>query len=351
MGLSRPVLAAPEAAPGLDIYSKAVVTSVTSSSANNAINFDENTVQPAIIEVKIISGAEKGRQVKAQYEEGIAGKLQVGDKVVINNPNSQGNYYVVDPYRLNYLLFFILLFFAVAIYFGHKRGIYSILGLVISVLIIFYYLIPQIIAGGRPLIVSLIAALLISVISLFVAHGFSKRTTIAFVSTIISLAIAVFTDLVMVYVSKLTGTSSEEALYLRFGNSPVDFQGILLGGILIGVLGILDDITTAQTAAVEEIHQANQTLSFADLYRRGLSVGREHIVSLINTLVLAYVGVFLPMILLLVSSKGGSLWVVMNSGLMAEEIVRTLVGSLVLVIAVPLTTFLAAYYYSKKNNL
>lgn len=334
----------------IDTYLRARVLSI--SITNPAKTTDqgqtENAEQTAATaELAIISGSDRGKQITAQYEPGIAGKLKIGDIVVVNKPGTQDSYYIIDPYRINSLIFYILLFFAVAIYFGRKRGIFAILGLVVSVLLIFYYLVPRIIAGGSPLGTSLITALLIAITSLFVAHGVSRRTAIAFAGTIISLGLAVITDLVLVYTTKLTGTGSEEAAYLQFGNSPVDLQGILLAGILIGVLGILDDITTAQVACVEEIHSANSSLTFRELYERGLSVGREHIASLINTLVLAYVGVSLPIILLIVSSKGGSLWVVMNNGFMAEEIVRTLVGSLTLVVAVPLTTFLAAHYYSR----
>ena len=337
-----------------DTYERARVISVsfsTNTAAQTAV--DAGTGQPGLTaKVEVTSRENKGKQMTVQYEAGIAGNLTAGDEVVVNVPGAEeGAAYVVDPYRLNRLVLFILLFFAVAIYFGRRRGFFAILGLVISVLIIFYFMIPRIIAGGNPLGVSLVAAFMIAVISLFVAHGVSKRTVIAFVGTIISLAIAVVADLIMVYSTKLTGTGSEEAAFLQFGSSPVDLQGILLAGILISVLGILDDITTAQAACVEELHNANPSFSIAELYRRGLSVGREHIASLINTLVLAYVGVSLPIILLIMSSKGGTLWVVMNSGFMAEEIVRTLVGSLVLVIAVPLTTFLAAYYYSRQKML
>ncbi len=324
-------LAASDSNSSADLYFRARVLSVN---AND-------------VEIKAISGPEKGKKVVALYEEAIAGKLKAGDVVVVDKTGGeQENYFIVEPYRINQLILFVLIFFAVAIYFGRRRGVFAIIGLIISILIIFYFLIPQMIAGKSPLATALIAALLITITSLFVAHGVTKRTTVAFAGTVISLGITVIVDLILVYSTKLTGNSSEEAMFLQLGDKPFDLQSVLLAGILIGVLGILDDITTAQAACVEEIHAANPTFTRKELYRRGLSVGREHIASLVNTIVLVYVGVSLPLILLFVSNKGGSLWVVMNSGFIAEEIVRTLVGSLVLVIAVPLTTFLAAYYYS-----
>lgn len=346
--------AAPETGEKLgnssDVYERARVISV--SAGESKVGMDASSGQALTAEVELISGNDKGKRITVQYEIGIAGNLAPDDEVVINSPGlDRSSAYVVDPYRLNRLALYALLFFAIAIYFGRRRGFFAILGLIVSVLIIFYYMIPRIIAGGSPLGVSLVAAFLITVISLFVAHGMSVRTAIAFAGTIISLAIATVLDLVLVYSTKLTGTGSEEASFLQFGTNSVDLRGVLLAGILIGVLGILDDITTAQVACVEELHNANPSFSMAELYQRGLSVGREHIASLINTLVLAYVGVSLPIILLIMSNKGGILWVVLNSGFMAEEIVRTLVGSLVLVLAVPLTTFLAAYYYRSEKMI
>jgi uncharacterized membrane protein len=142
---------------------------------------------------------------------------------------------------------------------------------------------------------------------------------------------------------------SEEAFYLQFApGASINLRGLLLGGIIIGVMGILDDITTAQTAVVEQIYHANPTLSARELYQRGSIVGREHILSLVNTLVLAYTGASLPLILLFKIYERPA-WVTLNSEIIMEEIIRMLVGSITLIIAVPITTFIAAEYYSKKK--
>ena len=133
------------------------------------------------------------------------------------------------------------------------------------------------------------------------------------------------------------------------GNS-IDVRGLLLGGILIGVLGVLDDITTAQAAAIEEISLANDKLGFRELYRRGISIGKEHIASLVNTLVLAYVGASFPVVLLYMLHKNIPMWLLLNSNFIAEEIIRTVVGSTALVLAVPLTTVMSAYFFSQKSN-
>ncbi|MCX6779901.1 MAG: YibE/F family protein, partial [Candidatus Magasanikbacteria bacterium] len=281
-------------------------------------------------------------------------KVSEGETVILAHPpRTQGAirdvYYIVDKYRLPSLGYLTLVFFALAIYFGGRRGVTAILGLVFSILIIFYFIIPHILNGGDPLKVCLVGSFAIVLVSLYLSHGFNKRTSIAVVSSIFALALAVGVDFIFVHFAKLSGAGTEEAFYLQFGSAALNLRGILLGGIILGVLGVLDDVTTGQAAAVEEIHLANSNLKFTDLYTRGLSVGREHITSLVNTLVLAYVGASFPLLLLYNSQKLQPVWIVVNSNFMAEEIVRTLVGSAVLVVAVPLTTFLAATFYSNKK--
>ncbi len=148
----------------------------------------------------------------------------------------------------------------------------------------------------------------------------------------------------------LFGMGSEESLFILGDLPGISLKGLLLGGIMLGLLGVLDDITTAQSAVVDELKQANQSLSFSELYRRGLSVGREHIASLINTLFLAYAGASLPLFLLFSLNQGQELWMIFNNEMIAEEIVRTLVGSTGLILAVPITTALAAYVFQKRSS-
>lgn len=310
------------------------------------------------LQLEILNGDKKGQQVIIDHGSSFAitiyQKVSVGETVILAHPpRTQGAirdvYYIVDKYRLPSLVWFTLIFFGLAVYFGRRRGLTAILGLIFSILIIFYFIIPRILNGADPLRICLVGSLAIVLISLYLSHGFNKRTSIAVLSSVLSLALAVGVDLIFVHFAKLSGAGTEEAFYLQFGNFAVNLRGVLLGGIILGVLGVLDDVTTGQAAAVEEIHLSHPGRSFIDLYKRGLSVGREHITSLVNTLVLAYVGASFPLLLLFNNQKLQPLWMIINSNFMAEEIVRTLVGSAVLVVAVPLTTFLAAAVYSNKK--
>lgn len=345
--------AATAEAPAPDTYYRARVLRILESG-----DIDVDGVQQfhQKAELEILNGDEKGKHITIDHGAIFTiqdyQKIKEGEVVVINKPGSQpikDFYYITDKYRLPNVLMLVGIFFALAIFFGRKRGFTSILGLIFSTLVIFWYLIPRISAGHSPLTTGIFAALAIAFFSLYLSHGLNRRTTIAMVSTVLALGGAVILDILFVTIAKLSGTGTEEAFYLQLGGGTLDLRGILLTGILIGVLGVLDDITTAQAATVEEIHRANPSVTFTELYKSGLSVGREHIASLVNTLVLAYVGASFPLLLLYSMQKSTSLWVTLNSNFIAEELIRTLVGSSVLVLAVPLTTVLASWWVTRRK--
>ncbi|MEK7105665.1 MAG: YibE/F family protein [Patescibacteria group bacterium] len=279
--------------------------------------------------------------------------VEVGDRVVvIQSAGAEGEvfYALVDLYRVPALAIATGIFFLLAIIFGRLKGFTSILGLAASGAIIIYYVVPKLVAGADPLWTSLSASLLIATVSLFLAHGFNKRTAIAFLGTIITLLISAFVAVQVVTFTHLFGFGSEESFFVLADLPNLSLQGLLLAGIMLGLLGVLDDITTAQSAVVDELKQANPNLGFKELYRRGISVGREHIASLINTLFLAYAGASLPLFLLFYVNGTQSLAITLNNQMIAEEIIRTLVGSACLILAVPITTALAAWVFGRKKD-
>ncbi len=341
-------------APTPDTYYRARVVEILES---GNIDVDGVSQFHQKLQLEILNGDEKGKKIIIDHGATFAiqeyQKVQPGETVVITKPSSSpipDFYYITDKYRLPNVLILVVIFFGLAIFFGRKRGLTSIIGLLFSASVIFWFLIPRIISGHPPLGAAIIAALAITFLSLFLSHGFNRRTTIAMVSTLLALGGAILMDIAFVTFAKLSGTGSEEAFYLQIGTGTIDLRGVLLAGILIGVLGVLDDITTAQAATVEEIYLANPSVSLAQLYKSGLSVGREHIASLVNTLVLAYVGASFPLFLLYNMQKSTELWVTLNSNFIAEELIRTLVGSSVLVLAVPLTTILASWWMTRGSS-
>ncbi|MBI4250721.1 YibE/F family protein [Candidatus Uhrbacteria bacterium] len=339
-----------------DIYSRARVLRLLQKGEPDALAYSAIVQQ---VRVRMISGLEKGKEVTAQNtivsRQDATASLVAGDEVIVLASRAGGgdvDYYVVDYNRTMPLTLIFLLFIGLGIIFGRRHGLSALFGLGISLAILAYFIVPQIIHGRDPLLVSLVGSFSIAFLSIVVAHGIKKRTIVALISTFITLGSAAGFAILFVRTARLFGTGTEEAVLLQLGPlENINIQGLLLGGILIGTLGVLDDITTAQAAAIDELKKANPSLDFRALYRHGIDIGREHIAALINTLVLAYAAVSLPMFLLFSLYRTQPIWVVLSSDRVAEEIIRTLVGSSALILAVPITTVLAAWLFSRKRAI
>lgn len=313
-----------------------------------------------IVKLIVTSGKDNGKEITIRHGGQVSidtnQLVKKGEKVVVAKTSGGGEdggsgYYIADKYRLPPLLFAIIAFLALVIYFGRFKGFMSLIGLAFSVFILMKFILPLIIAGYSALLVTLIGSFVIAVVSIFLAHGFNKRTVISVFATLITLSIAIALAVLFVEIAHLFGGGSEEAAYLKLDPATnLNLQGLLLGGIIIGTLGVLDDITTAQVACVHELHEANRSLTAAELYRRGLTIGREHIASLVNTLVLAYAGASLPLFLMFTMNSVQPFWVTFNSEFIAEEVIRTLIGSMALVLGVPIATWLAARHLSKSKH-
>lgn len=339
-----------EPIPVQDVFLRGSVTDILAATSTTEFG------QTLLSQLLLVTLKDTGETKEIIYETSAAyaGRiLSEGDRVVIGKSIIAGEetYYISDVYRLGSLVWVGIALFILTIALVGRRGWYALAGLVISYLVIIYYLVPQVLGGAPPFLTAFFAGVAIATFSLFVAHGVYLRTTIAFISTITTIVASLILSYIVVASTRLSGLGTEEAFFLQYigGDATIDLRGLLLGGILIGTLGVLDDITTAQAAAVEEIHRANPTLSYLELYKRGLSVGREHIISLVNTLVLAYTGAALPLILLF-TVYPQPIWVTLNNEVVVEELVRMLIGSIALILSVPCTTVLAAYLFSDKGS-
>jgi len=335
--------------PFNDIY-KAEILEVKNEEQIKTEHFSSIT---ATLHVRLLDGNDKGAEVEAEYQDQLTNsdlqKMRPGDRIVVGKISTPDEtaYSVVDRYRLPALWWLVGLFVLCALVFGRVRGLMSLAGLLFSIAVLIYFIAPNLLAGKNPLLVTLVGAGGIIYVSIFLSHGFKQRTVIAVIGTVVTLLIAEVVSYFFVVSAQMLGKGTGDAFYLQQGFlGALDMRGLLLSGVIIGTLGVLDDITTAQAAAVEEIHAADRKLGFGELFRRGTSVGKEHIASLVNTLVLAYAGASLPLFLLLTLNSRQPLWVILNSEFMAEEILRGLVGSIALIIAVPITTSLAAWYFS-----
>lgn len=272
-------------------------------------------------------------------------RYNVGAKVVVQialDASNQQRYILYEPYRMPKIFFLVALFFLLGIVIAKWSGVRSLAGLLVSVALLLGVILPLIIQGYNAFLVSFIGVIVIATLSLYITHGHNVRTVIAVIATNATLVFAALISYVSVAFLSLLGLGSENALFLQSTAPNIQLQGVLLGGILIGALGVLDDITTSQTAAIDQLSKANPTLSAAQLYKAGIAIGREHIAALINTLALAYAGASLPLLLLFSIDIDLPWWVIINTESIAEEIIRTLVGSAALIIAVPITTHIAA---------
>lgn len=303
--------------------------------------------------VRFIDGDQKNSQMTLETSADKNQWVKSGDTVVVAKtigPNDQPVFNVMDQYRLPSLWPIILAFFLLVIFLSRLKGLGSIIGMIFSLLVIVKFIVPQILAGKDPLLISIGGGLIIMLVTIYLAHGFSAKTTLALVSTFLTLVATAVIAAVFVKITALSGIGDETTYSLKYGPTAIiNFKGLLLGGILIGALGVLDDVTTGLATAIFELKQAKPAAKFHELYRSGLNIGREHIASLVNTLVLAYAGASLPIFIIIIYNPNQyPLWTILNSEILVTELVRTLAGSIALVLAVPLTTFLAAVFVSRK---
>jgi uncharacterized membrane protein len=281
--------------------------------------------------------------------------FSIGDQVVVNEeilPTGDPTYYIADQVRTPALGMIFLSFVVLVISVAKWHGVRSLLGLASSFAVIFLFILPYIQQGFDPVSVTIVGSIFIMLITFYLSHGFSPKTTISVMGTFISLIITGVLAATFVNLAKLTGLGTEETAFLQYSqDANFNPQGLLLSGIIIGTLGVLDDITLSQTSIVQELIRTNPRLSTRKIFIKAMNVGKDHIASLVNTLILVYTGSSLPLLLLFLNTKMSYLHII-NFEMISEEIVRTLVGSIGLVLAVPITTFIAVHAkeYLKKDK-
>ncbi|MFD8687929.1 YibE/F family protein [Streptomyces sp. NPDC059651] len=294
--------------------------------------------------VEVTSGQEKGRRFIEVVQPDAPRQLREGQGVVVAYaPDAPHDlqYSVTDVDRKFPLLLLAGIFALVVVAVGRMRGVMALVALALSFAVLTLFILPAILQGSNPLVVAVVGAGAIMLIALYICHGLTARTSVAVIGTLISLLLIGLLGSLFIGWASLSGNTDDNTGLIHGLYPHIDMSGLLLAGVIIGSLGVLDDVTVTQTSAVWELHQADPTMSAKELYRAGIRIGRDHIASVVNTLVLAYAGAALPL-LLLFSIARSSVGAVANSELVAEEIVRTLIGSIGLVASVPVTTALAA---------
>ena len=301
-----------------------------------------------VASVRIDEGPDEGDVFELEIQDSPTSvRLEDGDKIVLNRVTAADvppdlRYTFADYQRGKPLVLLAALFAVAVIALGRIQGVRSLVGLAISMVVLVRFVLPSILDGNNAVAVALVGSALIMLAALYLSHGFNERTTTAVLGTFGSLALTGVLAVLFVGLTQITGLADEDARILTIASEHIDVRGLLLGGIIIGALGVLDDVTVTQVSAVWELRQANAALTVRQLYTAGLRIGRDHIASTVNTLVLAYAGASLPLLVLLVQTDRG-LGDVLTSETIASELVQTLVGSIGLVASVPITTALAAW--------
>jgi uncharacterized membrane protein len=301
---------------------------------------DDGTLVCRRISFRLLEGPDEGDTFELELiaDTPRTASLGPGDAVLMGHvPGAPKDirYAYLDPDRRSSLAVLLFLFALSVIVLGGFRGVTALVGLAATVGVLLWFIIPSILEGQAPLLVALVGSSAIAFLALYLSHGFSTMTTVALLGTLAGLLSVVFMEL-----AEITGFGSEEAFIVQALGGSIDLRGVVLGGIVIGALGAIDDMTITQASAVWELRSADPAMTPRRLLRSGLRIGRDHVASTVNTLVLAYAGASMPLLILFVLSRQ-SFGVVANGEIVATEIVRTLVGSIGLVISVPITTWLA----------
>jgi uncharacterized membrane protein len=365
-GLALPLLTHAQDASTTDtvFIARALITNIVSDTMT-VVATDTPDNYSEIVMARILNGTERGQTIEYQIfgTVGDGQNVSKGDIMYVSRYLESDNdpmatvytYNNIDHYRLPALAFFVILFLGCVVFIGGKQGIRGLVTLTGVICLIVFVLLPGILHGYSALALSVLVASLIASIGAYITHGFSKMTTSAVIGMILTILIATFLADISVHTAYLSGITDESTYNLLSspGYGDVNFQGLLLGAMIIGLLGVLYDAAIGQAVAVEELTRAAPHLPRATIYKRAFRIGREHIGALVNTLVLAYVGTSLPIFLWY---SGSSLFSstyyspVINQEWFVTEIMRMTIGGIGLMLTVPITTLIAVWILVRNSE-
>lgn len=308
------------------------------------------------VKVRIDSGKYKGEviEINNALSNNFAYDIVVekGQRVVLmleEYEDGQFEAYIADYYRSNYLLYLVIAFVLIIIIIGRGKGIKAVISLAITILSVLYILLPLMLKGVNPIPISILISILVTIVTIFLVAGINNKSLAAIIGTSAGVIIA---GLISFYIGKqvnLTGLSAEEATMLMYIPQEIifDFRNLLFAGIILGALGAVMDVGISIASSIEEIHNANKSLTRKQLFNAGMNVGKDVMGTMTNTLILAYTGSSIPLLLLFMAYET-SLVKILNLDIIATEVVRSLSGSIGLVLTIPITAFIASYLIKSK---
>ncbi len=323
---------------------------------NKEISFGDQTQKYQKLKIFVTNGSFQGQEIVVENGSTLLAQVieyKKGDKVQIEyTKDFEDNdiFYITDFIRTPGITVLFIVFVILSLLIGSKKGFFSIISMFLSFVILFAFVLPQIQAGHNPVVIAIIASIGIIPITFYLSHGFNKKVTVSILGTLVALILTGILSVIFVNLTHLTGTADEETLFLQtFGDIQYNLKGLLLSGIIIGTLGVLDDITVSQTSIVYQLHELKKDISFSELFSKSIKIGKDHIASMINTLILVYTGASLPLLILFMNDPR-PIDQLISLEPIATEIVRTLVGSIGLILAVPITTYLACISAKKTQS-
>jgi uncharacterized membrane protein len=338
--------------------SENVKARVTEIIEDGQVKLGETTQRYQVARVELLEGDYKGIVMEMDY-----GRRQIlsnnaylrpGDQILVtvgSRPDGVLTVYFADFVRIDAIVWLVAIFIVMILLLSGWKGLRSLISMVISLAVIIGYIIPHILAGEGPLRVSVTGAIVLLMVTLYLTYGWNLKTHAAVLGMVIVLLLTGALAGIFVSTTRLTGSGDENALFLmQMLNTQINLRGLLLGGMIIGALGVLDDLVISQSSAVFELYHISPSLGFGQLFGAVMRIGQDHVASTVNTLVLAYAGAALPLLLMFSLSRGNYATFI-NFEFVAEEIVRTIVGSLGLIAAVPLTTAIATLFALRSETL
>ncbi len=313
----------------------------------------DDAVTCNILTIVLTSGPDSGQRTSIEnfvMESNLRVPEMEDELVLTVTPTETGNLYQFADYQRSKSMLLLVGLFAVAVVtLGRWRGLGALAGLVISIVVLLAFVLPALLEGSNPVLVALVGASVIAFASLYLAHGVNSPTNVALLSTLAALTITGLLAWAFVGLCTITGLADENAGFLTALGISIDPRGLLLAGVVLGSLGVLDDVTVTQVSAVGELNRSRPDAHFGELYQSALVIGRDHVSSTVNTLFLAYAGAALPLLLLFTTARQ-PITTTATSEVVAVEIVRALVGSIGLVASVPISTGLAAVLLAPRRS-
>lgn len=306
-----------------------------------------------IVEVEILSGKDKGSFV--QVENRLTNNLfydlflHKGDKVILHceENNSEEEFFISDLKRINTIYILTGIFCILLLIIGRKKGVFSLISIISTISFVFLIMLPLISNGVNPIFTALLVGILSTIVSLYLISGINYKSTSAVLGTVISLIIASVLAIITIFTAKLTGFTSEDSMFLMDSMPNLNFTGLLAATIIISTLGATMDIGMSIASAINEIYTIDPNLSKKELFKSGMNVGQDIIGTMANTLILVYLGTSLPLMLLI---QNIDLQKFFNLNKVVTEISSALIGSIAIVICVPITALITTYLIKLKKT-